>query len=91
MDRYSSGSVISATPDAPSHLAFSWVMCFRRFLLLYLVALGLPLSALGAGDIITFSGWLVLLVLLVGLAGFFALPSGVIILLYWLRDKLSKR
>jgi antibiotic biosynthesis monooxygenase (ABM) superfamily enzyme len=66
-------------------------MCLRRFLLLYLVALGLPLSAQGAGDVISFSGWLMLLVLLVVLAGFFALPSSVIILLYWVRDKISKR
>lgn len=66
-------------------------MCLRRFLLLYLVALGLPLSAQGAGDVISFSGWLVLLVLTVVLAGFFALPSGIIILFYWLRDKVLKR
>ena len=64
---------------------------YLRRVLLYLVALGLPLSAQGAGDVITSSDWLVLLVLLVVLAGFFALLSGVIILLYWLRDKVAKR
>ena len=65
-------------------------MCTRRLLLLYLITLGLPLSAQGAGEVLSFSGWLVLLVFCVALAGLFALPSGVIILLYWLRDKISK-
>jgi hypothetical protein len=67
------------------------MMSTRRLLLLYLVALGFPLSAQAAGEVISLSGWLVLFGLLVVLAALFALPSGIVILLYWLRDKLSKR
>ncbi|WP_125916972.1 hypothetical protein [Hymenobacter coccineus] len=69
----------------------SLLLRYRSVRLLAVVLLGLPPKAYAAGPGPFDGNLLGLLALMVAVAGFFALPTGIVYLLYRIRDKYTKR